>query len=86
MVLREESSSLNTHQPGLGRQSSFSGTYLDCQMCPRILNDHQELRDERNKLSSVPTQPEGSEERNMGDVAKDGLECYGGDRELAPNH
>ena len=55
-------------------------------MCPRILDDHQELRDERNKLSSVPTQLEGFEERNMGDVAKDGLECYGGDRELALNH
>jgi hypothetical protein len=86
MVHREDSASLSTHQPELGRQSSFSGPCTDSQMCPRILNDHQELRDERNKLSSVPTQHEGSKERNMGNVARDGLECYGGDRELAPNN
>uniref|UniRef100_A0A2N9HPR9 CCHC-type domain-containing protein n=1 Tax=Fagus sylvatica TaxID=28930 RepID=A0A2N9HPR9_FAGSY len=86
MVHREDSASLSTHQPELGRQSSFSGLCTDSQMCPRILNDHQELRDERNKLSSVSTQHEGSEERNMGNVARDGLECHGGDRELAPTN
>jgi hypothetical protein len=83
MVHREDSASLSTHQPELGRQPSFSGPCTDSQMCPRILNDHQELRDERNKLSSVSTQHEGSEERNMRNVARDGLECHGGDRELA---
>jgi hypothetical protein len=50
-----------------------------------ILNDHHELRDEGNKLPILPNQYDGSEECDMGDVARTGLECYGGDRELPPN-
>jgi hypothetical protein len=55
-------------------------------MCSGILNDHHELPDERNKLPILPTQSDGSEECNMGDVTRKSLECYGRDRELSPNH
>ena len=86
MVQREESPFLNTHQLGMGRQSSFDGPCSDSQMCPGVLDDHKELRVEGHKLSRVSPQPESTEECNMGDVAGDGLECHGGDRELTPNH
>ncbi|GMY19046.1 hypothetical protein FCV25MIE_14285 [Fagus crenata] len=59
---------------------------IPSKMCSGILNDHHELPDERNKLPILPPQPDGSGQCNMGDVARNSLECYGRDRELSPNH
>ena len=86
LVHREESSPIDTHQAQLVGQHSFGSPCPDSKMRSGILTDHHELPDERNKLPILPTQPDGSEEYNMGDVAKKSLECYGRDRELSPNH